>query len=295
MSFVLDALKRSEQDRNQGQVPDLSNQGALLHMNRSKNLVWPYILIVVLALNAAVFLFIHFNDDSPKQDSVVSLQTSNNIATKVDKSVMPLPAHVSPVQPLKASSLEAAVTREDMGWAEKARRAKNLIEQELYARRNGLSGFDGIGVDMSQGMRIDPRTQSERTLKASVSTANNLDVIHPKQGANPSLAMPGDGLHREGESGERQSYETLADEKYRDVRFLFEIPSASRPTIPQIRFNSHIYSDSPSARRIMINNIYLREGESLSGMEILEIGERNVVFRQGDTLFKLPAMRDWNG
>ena len=309
MSFVLDALKRSEQDRNQGQIPDLSNQGTLLHLNKSKSSVWPYVLIAVLVLNAVVFLFIHFSDDSPRPEPAVSLQSSKNELSLAEDPVMssvPVPS----VRPIKSRSLESTAAREDIYWAEKARRAKNLIEQELYARRNGSSsfenmgidgasfdgaGFNGIGIETSEGLRIDPRVQSEGTPMAYLPTEDDLDLIHPTQDANSSLLMPDETRPAERTLTERIPRETFLEKQYRDVPFLFEIPSVSRPSIPHIKFTSHIYSDSPSARRIMINNIYLREGESLSGMEILEIGERNVVFRQGKTLFKLPAMRDWNG
>jgi hypothetical protein len=70
---------------------------------------------------------------------------------------------------------------------------------------------------------------------------------------------------------------------------------SSRPKVKPLRFNSHIYSDDPSARRVMINNIYLREGQELSGIQVLEIGELDIVFEKAGTQFKLPAMRDWNG
>jgi hypothetical protein len=45
----------------------------------------------------------------------------------------------------------------------------------------------------------------------------------------------------------------------------------------------------------MINNIYLREGQELAGIQVLEIGELDIVFEKAGTQFKLPAMRDWNG
>jgi len=76
--------------------------------------------------------------------------------------------------------------------------------------------------------------------------------------------------------------------------FMKQDPSA-RPRVPNLLFNSHIYSESPSARRVMINNIYLREGQQFLGMEVVEIGEFNIVFKKDGVLFKLPAMRDWNG
>lgn len=56
MSYILDALRRSESERRQGQIPDLGQQVQLIHKARKKGLGAGFWICVALVLNAAVLL-----------------------------------------------------------------------------------------------------------------------------------------------------------------------------------------------------------------------------------------------
>lgn len=330
MSFVLDALKRSEQDRNQEQMPELLQQGALMHAGKAKPARWPYILIAVLVLNALVFLFIHFQTGKERADVPVTgtqneKRMSDDAAIHARPSLQPSPKAIAPANDLaevseladaneSAQASELALpattetvssgivtpapvaTAEEQVWAEKQAAAKLLIAQALAAR----SSNDSRSVETAT-------TAGSNSLPSSFSSSAGSqegEIIHPKQGPSGTDNMPShfspDSQHYLAEpagvtsSGSQVSSESDA-EQYQDVPFLYEMTVGSRPKVPHLKFNSHIYSDSASARRVMINNIYLSEGQSLSGIEVVYIGERDIVFRKQSTLFKLPAMRDWNG
>jgi general secretion pathway protein B len=53
MSFILDALKKSEAERRQGEVPRLQNEPFSPPPRRRP--VWPLLLVLALALNGVVF------------------------------------------------------------------------------------------------------------------------------------------------------------------------------------------------------------------------------------------------
>ncbi|MEP1584934.1 MAG: hypothetical protein ABJK18_20535, partial [Marinobacter sp.] len=58
MSYILDALRKSETERRQGRIPDLGQQVQLIHKPRKKSipiLVW---VALGLVLNAAVLAWI---------------------------------------------------------------------------------------------------------------------------------------------------------------------------------------------------------------------------------------------
>ena len=76
---------------------------------------------------------------------------------------------------------------------------------------------------------------------------------------------------------------------------LTELSVHFQKSIPSLIFNSHIYSDDPTARRVMINNIYLREGQRIEGMTIHAIGEFDILLEKNTELFTLPVLRDWQG
>ena len=63
MSYILDALKKSEQERGHGTAPSvqtLHTTGS--HHPASKNHMWPYILIAAIAVNLAALLYFMLGD-----------------------------------------------------------------------------------------------------------------------------------------------------------------------------------------------------------------------------------------
>ena len=61
MSYILDALKRSEQERHQDKMPSFSAENMIIQTNQKKAHWWPFVLILVLILNA-IILFIYKSD-----------------------------------------------------------------------------------------------------------------------------------------------------------------------------------------------------------------------------------------
>lgn len=322
MSYVLDALKRSEQDRKQGQVPSFNDQGALLHLSKAERPLWPVVLIVVLALNAAVFLYLHWSEkseavlpseaatnsatskniyraedehaiDDSRADTAQTHQPDGSQATGLASAALLGPAPEMPANPVSVRPAVSAVgqleteaqalqQKDQIDWAAREREAKRLIEASV------AHGSDGESVQ-TQALRIDPRQSPE----AQAPDTRSYEVIKPKAvpvgGALPFPAVTSTSQDSSG------VVEPVPETDYSQVQFLYEMDARQQPRVPKLKFNSHIYSDQPDARRVMINNIYLREGQSLSGLDVVQIGEANIVFRKGNTLFKLPAMRDWEG
>lgn len=310
MSFVLDALKRSEQDRNQGEMPNFLDNGNLVHLSRPKKQWWPYVLIAVLLVNAAVFLYISIPSD--QLASVESVDTnsqslsSQNSQTNKSSDARPS-AVLAGTKELMADSdqtkkmntdtlLEGPVNRSsqtkktgEIDWAERERKAKDMIAAHKAKEEQSYPTTD-------LPLRIDPSsgTGSAMYQNASLASDSEYEMIAPKKSDSRSaLAFP--EVEETVPVIELVASESDKASSYEDVRFLYELDARSRPSVPNLNFNSHIYSQSPSARRVMINNIYLREGQQFMGLEVLEIGEFNIVFEKDGQMFKLPAMRDWNG
>lgn len=326
MSFVLDALKRSEQDRSQGQMPNLVDNGSLVHLNGPQRQWWPYVLITVLLINALVFLYIALADEGQSEGASFDMHAQDGLSLPVETasrnkvqasptiaisakdtvtagntlgtqkpstvSAEPVTAVVESTQAVETK--DAGLARQqkgegDIDWAERERRAKDLITAHKAQERSYASLDD-------QPVRIDPRPRQSESEESSADSISGYETISPK--ATPrggALAFPTVAAPAAEPEDQAENQEVVSTSLYADVLFLYEQDSSSRPRVPNLRFNSHIYSESPSARRVMINNIYLREGQQFLGMEVIEIGEFNIVFKKDGELFKLPAMRDWNG
>ncbi|MBT8135059.1 MAG: hypothetical protein KJO03_11160, partial [Gammaproteobacteria bacterium] len=78
MSYILDALKKSEQERGHGNVPDVQTvHSSSLNYRDDKKAVWPYILIVAVLLNLLAIGYFIINQAGPTE-------TTQSIAESTD-------------------------------------------------------------------------------------------------------------------------------------------------------------------------------------------------------------------
>jgi general secretion pathway protein B len=105
MSYILDALKKSEQERGHGNIPSVQTVHTSSLNYSNKKSYWPYILITAVILNlAAIILYFYLDkeksdikiqQDSPVSDQLntqaptetrtpVSLRTANDIGQQTD-------------------------------------------------------------------------------------------------------------------------------------------------------------------------------------------------------------------
>ncbi|MDT8451128.1 MAG: general secretion pathway protein GspB [Gammaproteobacteria bacterium] len=69
MSYILDALKKSELERGNGAIPSVQTiHSSALNYHQQRRLLWPWILIAVLLVN--VFILIYFLQTGPDIESV---------------------------------------------------------------------------------------------------------------------------------------------------------------------------------------------------------------------------------
>ncbi|MAL97873.1 MAG: hypothetical protein CL583_05415 [Alteromonadaceae bacterium] len=78
------------------------------------------------------------------------------------------------------------------------------------------------------------------------------------------------------------------------VPALGEMSTSFQRRVPDLVFNSHIFSSRPDARRVMINSEYLREGARFGDMIVEEITEDGVILSLQGELFAVSVVRNWN-
>ena len=85
MSYILDALRKSESDRYQEKLPELGGAAPIWLRKKKKNAVWPWIIAIALLINAVVLAYLFW----PRQPSAVQTDADN----------LTLAAPVQPVTP----------------------------------------------------------------------------------------------------------------------------------------------------------------------------------------------------
>ncbi|MCS5562882.1 general secretion pathway protein GspB [Marinobacter sp.] len=236
MSYILDALRKSETERRQGQVPDLGHQVQLIH--RPKRSKPSPVLWVVLALlvNAGVLTVVFW----PYGESVTATASGPVSAASDEAAVQPAQAAMSGQDTAEST---AALAEPEAGTP------TNAVSEPALAQG---AEQEQVRPDRQRPTIIEPRTS-------------------PKQD-NPILPEP--------VSAGR-------------VPHLVELPVSFQKSVPDLTFNSHIYSSDPFASRVMINNNYLRRGDSFSGLTVERITQDGVVLSRQGQHFRVGIVRDW--
>ena len=78
MSYILDELKKSEQDRGNGSIPSVQTiHSSSLNYHQEKRPIWPWLLIVALIINVAILVYF-FKPES----KIENIASRNDIPAK---------------------------------------------------------------------------------------------------------------------------------------------------------------------------------------------------------------------
>jgi len=115
MSYILDALKKSEQERGHGSVPDVQTvHSSSLNYRNEKKAYWPYILIIAVLLNLAAIAYFIFDKNSPIEATQTSPGNISKIQTTADSVTQKQP--VTPI-PLASESIVETADKPNSGYA----------------------------------------------------------------------------------------------------------------------------------------------------------------------------------
>ena len=332
MSYILDALERSERERKQGELPSFRQDQALLYMGKERKSPWLIVVSGVLLLNALVLFYIYYSSNSDEKD-VVSANPSGALVTNVvsspnEASTKPVTTLLSsasgqsdsiPIPVSKGVQMPASVvapsipslTRQQPSERTQSIPVQNLPVQKVMVEQVVIATPQVSRVDEptppsvvrpNASLVVAPEAEAIKFERIDPSVAQSVaesSVVEEDVKLSPLVVVSDVPLDADWNVDERALLNTEPPieerENFDGVAYLSEISSSSRPRVPKLIFNSHIYSSMPSARRVMINNIYLREGQVFQGMTLLAIDEEFVVLEKQGQQFKLPVMRDWLG
>lgn len=247
MSYILDALRKSETERRQGQVPDLGQQVQLIHRPKSKSVPSSLWVALALVLNAAVLAYVFWPTHSIGLVSGIENDSPENTADTSTSAVeVTDPVESEPVPVVETASKDEAAP--------------------------------AVSSEPVVNAAPEPAAVSEVVTNREPEAAERPTVIVPSP--NRSLAIAEPGMLEE--SGFRER-----------VPHLVELPLSFQRQVPDLIFNSHIYASDPAARRVMINDHYLRIGDAFSGIRVDRITEEGVELSLNGRRFRVGVVRDW--
>jgi len=287
MSYILDALKRSEQERHQDKMPSFSAESMIIQTNQKKTHWWPYALIMVLILNALVlFFFSRETSNAPDLQNTGKEISSQNLSEIKQVASVPTPSKASNSQRRAPPSSVVSERQYIQPLKQASQTNERRTDDHLY------------GATIDEGLLIQPKSKHKSppqpVIQPTLTSASEEFGLETPIKISPSHSSKDNIYISPSSVAEPDQNSNISTNNFVDVPLLTDLAQNFQKSVPELAFNSHIYSDKPDQRRVMINNYYLKEGQSFDGLQLIEIGEAFIKVSKNNKTFKLPVLRDWS-
>jgi general secretion pathway protein B len=245
MSYILDALRRSDQDRKKGDVPNLQSQPDTLVRRASvpfkadRNTVLPWLL-----LSVAVLLLVWILPKSMDTDT-----GGSTIADTAAGSESVRSPDIVPVVPVEATQ-PVQLSDDD------------LHLDELKDVQLDISTVDEAELPVSQAPMPEPSAvQPTETLAA---TAPQREVVaEPRHDSDQSVPPLSASVSSPDPSAS-------SSDPYEGIPHQRQLSYDLQNSLPDLNISVHMYSATPSSRLVRINNTIYREGDFIDSELKLE-------------------------
>ncbi|GAA3934863.1 general secretion pathway protein GspB [Litoribacillus peritrichatus] len=334
MSYILDALRKSEQERrNQDVVGSFQGRmvaGANQHSDDKKWLIWALVVgLVVINITVLLIvfkdqLFPHSANPAPLvHEPVTEYRDAGSLNEGQSAPSIPSSESVQVSSALPGDSVaeELSVTSTDQVnqrfkpyYREHYQAQTNIpvaeaenLEPEVIRPRSHYTDTNSNQILVSGSEVIKPRGIKERYREISNEPYEPkydvVDVSSSRQNGNPLkdlLAEPEVIKPRNtSNSGNEGSYNVNDQSASQDISRLPKIRDLTREQqikIPKIIFSSHLYSSRAESRSVRFGNAKYKEGDWLNQSLMLQsITEDGVIFNLSGVQFYMSSFEDWQG
>ena len=260
MSYILDALKKSEKKRQQGTVPDLMTVQDVMVQEQKKRPLLPYLLLVALLLNAALLAWWLVPWQSKKPGIVLYSAIRQQPASKTGE--------FSPPDLTRTSSSGVKVVKEEPVSESR----KTIPEKEAKSETIVLQ---------KEPVQASADSQEQTADKPSLTSDAR------KLRETPPLVPPQTRTIRQVPSEVKTTNKSVASGKNKLYNF-DDLPLSIQQSLPTITISVSLYSDDPDSRMAKINGLMMREGEYLTaGLKLEEIIPDGVIFSYQSYRFRV--------
>jgi len=160
MSYILDALKKSEQQRGHGNIPDVQTvHSSSLNYQSDKKIYWPYILLFAVLLNLLAIIYFIFDKE---ENSEIHTKTQQNEALESETPVLNAADNLHPVITPDDKKQENTVTQAVNSNIEHQEKNKQSEETStVIAPTTTKSSEDGAGMSSNKPENIAVKNQAQ--------------------------------------------------------------------------------------------------------------------------------------
>ncbi len=295
MSFILDALKKLEQKRQQGTVPDLMTLHGSEHVTHGKRMIWPSLLLIALLLNAGILLAwlrpwktetttvpMHAQTEHEKQNKPAAVDGK---AQDVDNSgpvKKPGPVSGQPVMANADSASHTTASDEDNISSHTNAYSNDSDAQNVPV--NSKTDVPEPDVDEN----IDPSNAEPFPHEATAPF--NMDMSRKELDTLRSMIKEEQNVTEESAPIPADDDEDVPLSPDDSILEFSGLPSEIKEALPDMSISGHIYSNDPKSRMVTINGDIIREGENVkAGLTVDEITLSGVIFTYQGFRFAMRA------
>lgn len=272
MSYILDALKHSDHDRNRGRIPDIQTQTLPLPetpSNKSTSYLWAgaVFLGIVIALTGGTVLLSTFSASSVQQDAPASVVTTKTLGdTKTVTVKLPIDAKDPPLR--NDDWLLSAEVLSDV---------ENVRIRTASARASDMSVAPTRYADNLKPQKVASLTKKPQSVQKPAAKT----IAKVTQSPVPVASLP--------LSVTKEAVPSIPD-PYAGIPHQKQLPSTFQKALPDLTFSVHIFSSKPASRMVKINGQRLREGDPIAaGLTLKQITQDGVILSYKNRQFWINA------
>lgn len=281
MSFILDAIAKSEQERQRHEMPGpqaLALPSGTAPQSRS---LLPYVVVGALVLNAVV-LGAWMQSGQPLLDSPPPGADAGLQAEVVAPEKRPAPAEqtVTAVITAAADASEPVAVQSSTAAVEPPQRGAPSVTSEP------ATGFDGAPEDVAV-LEVEPEpVQVEPAPPATGEDTTGWIRIGPNTLSNRA---------RSGQQATRDQGQRNAGTTPRKVSRLSELPASVRNDLPKVVFSGHLYSSDPDSSMVFVDDGRpVTQGRQIANELFLhEITPTGVIVEFRGYLIDVGVLQNW--
>ena len=270
MSYILDALKRAEAQRQQAAPPGLHllqepvPLGKLPSEPLQSRKAWRFVLgLAVLSAGAAVGYW-QSAGQQPQPAPIPAVQVAAAVAVPLPAASQPVltPHTVRPVAPPPDAPATPKPVPKPAFKADEKAEAKAQVKTEA---------------------KVESKVADVPAMSASAKVASQLLPTMPTRDKPTSLSAQAKA------SEPKVLTEAAAPVATPEIPKLSELPEATRRQLPVLSVTGSVYSDNPTQRLLVVNGQVLTQGSQMGPeLRLEDIGVKSSVFNFAGTRFKVP-------
>lgn len=286
MSYILDALRKSEEERKRGDLPNPADFSQAVPDSVKPSLLVPILVAGLIALNLVVLLIWAPWKEAPDTRLGAPANTSE-LPTKPGKTTPVAPAVSQPPAAAQAESTSESSLNASSGQPNKPASQPGSLKESLSSSSSSSNSPTLKSAKMPDELPVASSNPSKSVTPKSEpiineDTAETLITpkITRKQTQAPVTPIEPEPTYRKPET--------------HYIPQLQELPSRIQQNIPDLSFSSHMYSSLPRFRSITINGRRLKEGQFLNeNIGVQEITEKGVIMSYDGQFFEVDVLGRW--